>query len=102
MYRRMRSIRQIFALGLLLACATGAVGADTETYARKVSSLIDPAKLATLRERGANPRVQKYVAQLAEAQLAHIAPETLARRSGSWRSSINSAVNAHCWNRDSR
>jgi hypothetical protein len=76
----MRSIRQFFALGSLLACATWVVGADAESYARKVSSLIDPAKLATLRERGANPRVQKYVAQLADAQQAHIAPEMVASR----------------------
>jgi hypothetical protein len=34
------------------------------------ASLIDPAKLATLAARGANPRVQKYTAQLHEARLA--------------------------------
>jgi hypothetical protein len=36
--------------------------------AQRVAALIDPGKLATLAERGANPRVQKYVAQLAEAR----------------------------------
>ena len=41
-------------------------------YASRVAPLIDPAKLATLGERGANPRVQKYVAQLAEAQKKHV------------------------------
>lgn len=42
--------------------------ADTATqYAERIASLINPEKLATLGKRGANPRVQKYVAQLAEA-----------------------------------
>jgi hypothetical protein len=40
------------------------------TPAERVASLIDPAKLATLAARGANPRVQKYVAQLEDARLA--------------------------------
>lgn len=39
------------------------------TPAERVASLIDPAKLATLAARGANPRVQKYVAQLEDARL---------------------------------
>jgi hypothetical protein len=34
----------------------------------RIASLINPAKLATLGERAANPRVQKYVAILEEAQ----------------------------------
>lgn len=37
------------------------------TYVERIASLIEPAKLATLGKRAANPRVQKYVAQLAEA-----------------------------------
>jgi hypothetical protein len=36
----------------------------------RIAALIDPAKLATLAQRGANPRVQKYVAQLEEARVA--------------------------------
>jgi hypothetical protein len=51
---------------LLLAVGVGAAAA--ENYAERIAPLIDPAKLATLRERGANPRVQKYVAHLAEAK----------------------------------
>jgi len=39
-------------------------------FGPRLSPLSDPAKLATLGERGANPRVQKYVAQLAEARQA--------------------------------
>ncbi|MBM3877250.1 MAG: hypothetical protein FJ386_11085 [Verrucomicrobia bacterium] len=55
---------------LLLAWVLGARAGEASRYAEQVAPLIDPAKLATLRERGANPRVQKYVAQLAEAKQA--------------------------------
>ncbi len=48
------------------------------TPAQQVASLIDPAKLATLAARGANPRVQKYVAQLHEARLAGFDPAQVA------------------------
>ncbi len=54
----------------LWALTLAACAADVERYAKRVAALIDPAKLATLGERGANPRVQKYVAQLAAARLA--------------------------------
>jgi hypothetical protein len=37
-------------------------------HARTIASLIDPAKLATLKQRGANPRIQKCVYWLAVAQ----------------------------------
>lgn len=40
------------------------------TPPQRIAALIDPAKLGTLATRGANPRVQKYVAQLEEALLA--------------------------------
>jgi hypothetical protein len=53
---------------------------DVESHARKVAPLIDPAKLATLRERGANPRVQKYVALLAEAKIAGVSTKKVAAR----------------------
>jgi hypothetical protein len=46
-------------------------------FAAKLAPLIDPAKLATLGERGANPRVQKYVAQLAEARQVSFAPSNV-------------------------
>jgi hypothetical protein len=60
-------------VGLMLMA--GGVWADTTAaYATRISSLIEPAKLATLGKRGANPRVQKYVAQLAEARLGGIDP----------------------------
>ncbi len=57
---------------VMLSAALAASAADTESRAERIAPLIDPAKLATLGERGANPRVQKYVAQLAEALRAGI------------------------------
>jgi hypothetical protein len=55
---------------LLLLVALTLNAADVYGYAKRIAPLIDPWKLATLKERGANPRVQKYVAALAEAQNA--------------------------------
>ena len=63
-------------LSLLSACVL--LPAADQTPAQRVASLIDPAKLATLAVRGANPRVQKYVAQLAEAQQAGFDPALVA------------------------
>jgi hypothetical protein len=41
------------------------IPADTiEDYVGRIAPLIDPAKLATLAEKGANPRVQKYTVWL--------------------------------------
>ncbi len=66
---RVKWISPLLCLVLLLlpGCESALQKARVEVYARNVASLIEPEKLATLRERGANPRVQKYVAQLAEA-----------------------------------
>ena len=50
---------------LLLAAQVAVAQTD---YAKNIASLIDPAKLATLRERGANPRIQKCVYWLATAR----------------------------------
>ena len=47
---------------------------------QRIAALIDPAKLATLAPRGANPRVQKYVAQLEDARLAGWDPVKVAQR----------------------
>ena len=52
----------ILALLISAVCAWGGV---VEDYAAKVAPLIDPAKLATLGRRGANPRLQKAVYWLA-------------------------------------
>lgn len=66
----------LFAVALAFAVSA----TDAETYAQRIAALIDPAKLATLGERGANPRVQKYVAQLAQAQQAGQSPSSTVDR----------------------
>jgi hypothetical protein len=63
----MKRDAQVVLVWLLLASSMVAVAATVEGYGRQVSSLIEPGKLATLRQRGANPRVQKYVALRVEA-----------------------------------
>lgn len=50
-----------------LLVAMQSIAASIEDYARNISPLIERDKLATLKERGANPRVQKYVYWLALA-----------------------------------
>lgn len=55
-----RSGRFLWLLVAMLV-GTSSPGAQRPDYAKNIASLIDPAKLATLRARGANPRVQKYV-----------------------------------------
>jgi hypothetical protein len=75
-------VRRVLALLLLFVAAeTMAVAGSIllEDYSGKVASLIDPAKLATLDVRGANPRVEKYVALLAEANSRGIAAKKVAR-----------------------
>lgn len=57
-----------------LLIATLAFSKEPLTHAQKIAALIDPAKLSTLAPRGANPRVQKYVALLFEAQQAGLDP----------------------------
>ena len=64
-------------LGLASLCQAQAIRAPLSP-AQRVAALIDPAKLITLAERGANPRVQKYVAQLEEARLSGWDPAQVA------------------------
>lgn len=68
---------RFLSLWLMLATLSGGAE-DIETYAQRIAPLIDPVKLATLKERGANPRVQKYVVALAEARLAGLNPDEVA------------------------
>ena len=68
---------------LLLGCvvvggALAGLAGEVERFAINISSLVDPAKLATLGARAANPRVEKYVALLAEAKAAGVAPNKVA------------------------
>jgi len=57
----------LVALLLALFCAPGEA-ASLDEHADKLASLIDPAKLGTRGKRGANPRIQKAVAILADAE----------------------------------
>ena len=56
----------LFALLLLVPCCGRPVVADVSTL---IQPLIDPAKLATLGERGANTRIQKVTAILWQAKV---------------------------------
>lgn len=58
----------IFRVLTLLFAALLPVLADCNSHARDLANLIDPAKLATLGPRGANPRIQKAVAILEDAR----------------------------------
>ena len=54
------------------------IPADTiEDYVGRIAPLIDPAKLATLAEKGANPRVQKYTVWLELARRDGVNPTNL-------------------------
>jgi len=76
-------VRRVSLLFLVLLVAGGVVAraaGDVESYAERTSSLVDPAKLATLGVRGANPRVEKYVAILAEGKADGVAPKKVAAK----------------------
>jgi hypothetical protein len=60
-------IRVVSTFLCCVLLAVQGVAAQTD-YAQHLASLIDPAKLASLGERGANPRVQKAVYWLAAAR----------------------------------
>ena len=53
---------------LLLLALVNSARADCDDHARSLANLIEPAKLATLGTRGANPRIQKAVAILENAR----------------------------------
>jgi hypothetical protein len=61
-------VRRFLITLALLASLVCASAGPVEDYAAKLAPLIDPAKLATLRARGANPRVQKAVYWLAKGR----------------------------------
>lgn len=62
-------IRYAFVCAVALVTFWGsAFGGTVDTYIQKLTPLIDPAKLATLGERGANPRIEKAVAILEDAR----------------------------------
>jgi len=74
----------VVALLVLTTVLAGAASkrSQGDKAAEAIASLIEPAKLATLGERGANPRVQKYVFQLATAQANGAKPKAVAEAAG--------------------
>jgi hypothetical protein len=77
--RSLLHLKRWLGCSLLLCCCFGALGANTD-HAARIASLIAPAKLATLSERGANPRVQKAVYWLATARKEGQKPDAVLER----------------------
>jgi hypothetical protein len=75
-----RNAQRFLAGWFVLAVAVAGLAADVDSYAGKAASLVDPAKLATLGPRGANSRVEKYVALLAEAKADKASPKKVAAK----------------------
>ena len=75
----MSALAKVSILFALLLIGSLALSTEPLTHAQKIAALIDPAKLSTLAPRGANPRVQKYVALLFEAQRAGVDPMKCAK-----------------------
>ena len=82
---QIRGIPQKWAVALITwwfvfiaLCSAWPLHADD--FTAKLTPLIDPAKLATLGQRGANPRIQKAVAILADAQASGAKPAEVARQ----------------------
>jgi hypothetical protein len=72
-----RARRKLSVLALALALVAGLVWQFTPAPAVwAIRSLSDPANLATLGKRGANPRLNKIVFWLAEAQDRGLSPDT--------------------------
>jgi len=76
----MKRVAQLLLGWLVIGAAQASLAGDVERFAINISSLVDPAKLATLGARGANAHVEKYVALLAEAKAAGVAPKNAAAR----------------------
>ena len=65
-------------LSISFLCWCLAATAGAADFSRNISSLIAPEKLATLGPRGANPRIQKAVAQLEAARASGLKVEKVA------------------------
>jgi hypothetical protein len=77
---RVKRLAQLLLGWVVVGVAVAGLAGDLESFAINISSLVDPAKLATLDARGANPRVEKYVALLAEAKADGVAPKKVAAK----------------------
>lgn len=69
-------MRLLLSVFLAISFCFRLIAAEPD-YAAHIASLIDPLKLATLRERGANSRVQKCVYWLEAARKEQQKPETV-------------------------
>lgn len=76
----MKRVAQLLLGWVVVGAVVAGWAGDVERFASNLSSLVDPAKLATLGPRGANAHVEKYVALLAEAKTAGVAPKKAAAR----------------------
>src|ERR1051326_6748890 len=79
----------LFVCWVLLILQAAAAQID---HAHRIASLIDPVKLATLGERGANPRVQKAVYWLVMARKEGETPAAVLDRAVSIAGYTNAAV----------
>jgi hypothetical protein len=77
---RVKRVAQLLLGWVAVGGTVAVLAGDLERLAIDISSLVDPAKLATLDARGANPRVEKYVALLAEAKADGVAPKKVAAK----------------------
>ena len=68
-------MKYLRVLPVLLLSAVCSFAGVVEDYAAKIAPLIEPAKLATLKERGANPRVQKVAYWLETGRKNKATPE---------------------------
>ena len=67
--------RRLWLMVALCLAIAARVSADTlEDYAAKIAPLVDPVRLATLAEKAANPRVQKYTVWLEMARRDGVNP----------------------------
>ena len=66
--------RRWLTIALCLVVVEGIWAGTIEEYVGRVAPLIDPAKLATLAEKGGNPRVQKYTVWLEIARRDGVNP----------------------------
>ena len=79
-WRCVQHVAQLLLAWVIVGGAVAGLAGDVERFAVNISSLVDPAKLATLGARGANAHVEKYVALLAEAKADGVAPKKAAAR----------------------
>ena len=74
----MRAAARWLVLLLSISGLAARAASRAADYAQNIADLIAPEKLTTLRSRGANPRIQKAVAQLEAARIGGLKVEKAA------------------------